>query len=850
MFFSNSFFSQISLKDTITAHTKDSLVLTNKDSLKIIKKDTIYTIDKEIESELKALARDSMFHDYKKEQLHLYGEAKLFYQDIQMEADYIVVDFVKSEVYATYTLDKDSNRVGIPKFTEDGQEMNASKIRYNFDTQKGFIEEVKLKQDENYLYMDVAKRHPNEHIHFKRGKFTSCSLEEPHFHLFLTKAIMIPEKRIVSGPMNFWVQGVPTPLGLPFMFIPQKKEKARKNGFLMPQYSLQSSYGMGFQNLGYYIPINDSLQTTFFADLYSRGSWGLSNDTDYKIKYRFEGTVQLAYQQFNSGFPLKTKSNKLSITWQHKQDQKANPYWNFSSNVNFQSDNSPKTSLDPLNKSYFENSLNSDVNINRSFPGKPYSSGLKLSVRQNSKSNNFAVTSPSFNFNVTRFSPFSIFKKEKVGAKKWYEQVVMTYNLESQNRSSFHDSLFNQKRYDLIGKTFLNGIQQGSTLQSTIGVFKNIIKINPSITYTNRINFQQIRKKYDAVLNTTKIDTLKQAGMSHLISFNVQLTTILYSYYKFIGKNKTLLRHILTPNIGFRYSPNLMKNLKDTVGVNKAEVIYSPFERSLYAQGLTETSGQITFGINNTFELKNKSSKDSITGFKKTRIVDALSFSGSYDLLKDSMKLSQIASSLRINPVERISIVANAQFSPYDWDDSTNYAKKEYAIDTRGTLARLMNFNVSTSYNITSKKSKSKIAENQKNMQDNWTADLNYYALHPYEIIDFEIPWKMTFSHIFDINRTLGTKIDNKNFSQTHTLTFNADYSITKRWKVISDMYYDVKIKKVTNTRLTITRDMHCWNLALYWTPIGANKSFLLRIVANSSLFQSAKLEFKKPPVF
>lgn len=815
-------------------------------------KDTIYTVNKDIESIIKATAKDSIFHDYKNEKLHLFGEAKLFYEDIQLEADYILVDFKLNEVYASYSFDKDSNRIGLPKFKEGEEEIIAAKIRYNFDSKKGYIQEVKIKQDENFLYMDVAKRQPNEHVHFKRGRFTSCDLEEPHFHLFLTKAIMIPEKRIVSGPMNLWVQGVPTPLGLPFMLIPQKKENQHNHGFLFPQVSLQSPYGMGFQNLGYFIPINDSLQTTIYANLYSRGSWGLSSETDYRIKYRFDGSLSLGFQQFNTGFPTNSLQNKLSINWRHKQDPKANPYWNFSSNVNFMSDNSPKTNLDPINQNYFDNSLNSDININRFFPGKPITTGLKLSLKQNSKSKNFAITSPIFNLNVTRFSPFAFLNRQKVGEKKWYEQIGMTYNLEAQNRASFQDSLVKQERYDLIGASFLNGIQQNTTIQTTVGVFKNALKINPSITYSNKINFQQIRKEYDTTSNNSKIDTLQKVGVSQQVTFNLQFTSVLYSYYRFIGKNKTLLRHILTPSIGLNYTPNLLKGITDSIGFNKTVETYSPYERSLYAQGITQSNGLITFGFNNTFELKHKSTKDTITGFKKTRIIDALSFNGSYNFLKDSMRLSSISSNIRISPVEAISIVGSANFSPYDWNDSTNLEINQYAYVNRKVLARLMAFNVTTTYNLTSKKSQQKLTENKDKIIENWTSDLNYFAMNPYQFVDFEIPWKISFSHIYSINRFIGlSAIDNpKRFSSTHTIQINPDISITKRWKVLSTIYYDINTKSITNTRLTITRDMHCWNLAFYWTPIGNNKSFLLRISANSSLFQSAKLEFKKPPVF
>jgi hypothetical protein len=812
------------------------------------KKDTIYTIDKSIENIIKASSKDSLVHDYKNKFLHLYGEAVVYYEEIVLSADYILVDFNKNEVYASYTFDKDSNRVGLPKFNDGTEEIIASKIRYNFDSKKGFIQEMKLKQDENYLYMEVAKRQANEEIHFKKGRFTTCDLDEPHFHFQLSKAILIPEKRIVSGPMNLWVKGVPTFLGLPFIFIPQKKIEQRNHGIVFPQYTLQSPFGMGFQNLGYYIPINDSLHTTFYANLYSRGTWGLSNQTSYKIKYKFDGNLNLGFQQLKNPFPSKDKINKINVMWSHRQDAKANPLWNFSSNVNFVSDNSTKTNLDPMNQDYFQNSLNSDINISRNFPGKPMNAGMKMSVRQNSNIKNFQVTSPIVNFNVTRFSPFSIFRKDKIGPKKWYEQIAMTYNFEGQNRSSFHDSLIENSRYDLIRSSFLNGINQNTTIQSTISLFKNTWKLTPSISYSNKINFQQVTKSYNESLNTTDVDTIKKTGMTQNLSFSSALTTVVYSYYRFIGKNKPLMRHILTPSFSFRYSPKINQTITDSIGVNKSLVTYSPFERSIYPESVQNANAFLSFGFNNTFELKRKSAKDTLTGFKKTRIIDALSFTGNYDFLKDSMKLSRINSNIRINPISFLNIVASTSLSPYDWIDSTNLETKEYAIQTRGKIARIYSASINTNIVLTSQKSRKKINQNTENINENWTADYNYFILHPDQLIDFEIPWRASIGYVFDINRSSNPFITKKQFNQNQTITLNADVSFTKRWKIITDVYLDVQTQKVTNSRITLTRNLHCWNLAFFWIPIGGNQSFMFRMNANSNLFQDAKIELKKPP--
>jgi hypothetical protein len=811
-------------------------------------RDTLVLNDDSFDQIVTYSARDSIYNDVKRKQVHLYGDASVKTEDISMKAGYILIDLEKNEMEARYAYDADSNRVEFPVFTDGAQEVKAATVRYNFDTEKGYIQELAIKQDELFLYMGVAKRQPNDEIHFKEGRFTTCDLEEPHYHFQLSRAIMIPEERIVTGPMNLWIAGVPTPLGLPFSVIPQQKE--RTHGILFPEIVPQSLYGFGVQNLGYYFPINQNLQTSAYVNLYSRGSWGVRDVLDYSKRYGFSGSLDVGFQQFRSGFPSKDANNKLSITWNHRKLPKSNPYWDFNSNVNFISDNKSKNNLDPLNEQYFNNSFNSDINLNRNFPGKPITTGLKISVRQNSQTKNVGLTSPQFNLNVSRVFPF---KNVVRGTKGWQQaisRIGVTYAFEGVNRASFRDSLLQNFNAPAISNNFMNGFQQAMSIQTSAALFKNTVKINPSINYSTKLNFQQIQKSYDPLTNKTITDTISKTGVAHELSFNVQATTMLYSYYKFVGKKKPLLRHIATPSLGFRYVPQLNTLITDSVGVNQNLVTYSPFERSIYQSGASKAAGMITFGVNNTFELKRMSAKDTLTGFSKTRIIDMFSVNGSYDLMKDSMKLSDIDMNLRISPFEWINFVANSSFSPYAYD-STGKTLGIYALSNGQSLGRIMRTGLTTTLTITSKESRKKIDENKQNVIENWNSDLNYYALHPEWIMDFTIPWKVSLSHVYSINtNTAISALQPDKYTQIQTLVVNGDISFTKRWKIGGNVNFDVKNPRITNARITLSRSLHCWAMSFFWTPIGGNKSFLFSIRNTSSLLNAAKIEIRRPPVF
>ena len=803
-----------------------------------------------VESIISYSANDTLFADLKNRKIHLVGNAKVQMEDITIKAGYILIDLKTNEILASYRYDKDSNKIELPGFTDGNEAISCETMRYNIKTKKGYLKELDLKQDEFFFQMGNAKRQSNEEVHYRQGKLSTCDLDNPHYHFQMSKGIIIPNERIVSGPFNLYINGIPTPLGLPFAIIPNQKKKT--SGLLFPEFIPLSQYGFGIQNLGYYIPINDKLQTSVYGNLYSRGSWGLRNDLDYSKKYAFSGNLSLGFQQFRSGFPTNQNKNKVSVNWSHRKEAKSNPYWGFSSNVNFISDNNSKNNLDPINPQYFNNSFNSDININRIFPGKPLTMGMKISVRQNSLAKNISLISPIFNANLTRIFPFkNSFKINNTELKKTISRIGISYNVEAQNRSTFKDSLIQQADFRAISRGFLNGVSQNAVMQTSIGLFHNSIKINPIINYGNKLNFQQIEKTYNSTLNNTNIDTLRRLGMAQEFNMSINMTSILYSYFRVIGKSKPLMRHLMTPTIGYRYVPKLNSLTTSNAGANQSSLVYSPFERSIYTAGNTQAASLLTFGLNNTLELKVKSEKDTLTGFKKIRVIDQLSLTGFYDFLKDSMQLSNIAMNLRISPASWINFVSNATFSPYSWDVISGKTLSSYAKAKGQGIGRILNTSLTTSITLAPKSSRDKIAESGEQRNTNWDSDFNYFALHPEQAIYFDIPWKISFSHVYTLNANQAiSNLSKDKIYQTQTLVMNGDISFTKRWNISGNLNLNVKSLTLTNAYISLNRNLHCWALSFYYVPIGGNKSFLLSIRNTSSIFKDAKIEFRKPPGF
>jgi hypothetical protein len=90
----------------------------------------------------------------------------------------------------------------------------------------------------------MVKRQANGQIHIDTALYTTCNLDHPHYYFKLRKAIIIPDDKIVSGPINLFVADIPTPLGLPFAFFPNKNRDKGANGLIIPTYG--ESQALGF----------------------------------------------------------------------------------------------------------------------------------------------------------------------------------------------------------------------------------------------------------------------------------------------------------------------------------------------------------------------------------------------------------------------------------------------------------------------------------------------------------------------------------------------------------------------------------------------------------------------------
>lgn len=829
-------------------------------------------------------ARDSIVADIPRQIVTLYGEAYVIYEGIELKADYIEINLSANEVLATYTKDSLGNPVGKPIFSTDGEESVCDYVKYNFKTKKGYIKEVRAQQDEGYIHMAESTIHPNEQIHLKNGKFTTCENDTPHYHFKLTKAIIVPDERIVTGPVYMKIFKIPTPLAAPFAFFPNSE--TRKHGIIIPQFASASNYGFGLQDFGYYIPLGDNWETQFNGTIFTSGRFAIGNVTNYYQKYKYRGSFSAKFEQFRGQFYDTTLLSKVSVTWQHTQDVKAHPSLRFSTSINFKSDNNGKSSLETYNPDYFSNQFNSSIKLSKSWKTRKFrgSSSLNTSLQQNSVSQSYTLNLPDFNFSVSRFD-LGVLRKNKIG-KKWYQEVNVQYGLRSKNTITAPDSIFNTTDYGLIGDYALNGVEHDVTVNSQIKVFGGRFNFTPSARYREFWNFQYESHQYNAI--DQKVDTTELTGFGNARSadFSGALSYGFFGLYKYRGDRALRFKHVSNQSMSFTFSPDLtayQEIQKDSTGKT---VFISPYSSSLYKEGARGTSARVSWNFNNTLKMKFRDMNDTINEKDKSfNLIDALSLKGGYDFMRDSIKLSDQTFGFRTSKLFKIfSFQASSVLSPYYYD-SLNRKSAEYSWQNQQGLGRITNTGLTVSANFTSKTGRKKQKEISDATENN--AELTDQFTNPTKV-NFEIPWQVTVSYNliykFQLNKQVFTDAD---YDVTQTIKIDGDFSINQKWKFRYGFNLDLQQFNlayhpdtepninpyeyvITNYNFEVWRDLHCWEAMLQFAqygPVGKNAdgtwgsgpnagwrstnwTFLFRVNIKASMFQDIKLEYNQPPIF
>ncbi|MCB2220046.1 MAG: LPS-assembly protein LptD [Bacteroidetes bacterium] len=847
---------------TLLKNRPDSLIVQN-DSLNV---DTAFRLSPNaIESTVDYKADDSIRIDMTTKKVYMYKNNEIKYQDINLKADYVEIEFTNSEVYATGSEDSLGNLVGRPVFTMADNSFESEAMRYNYETKKGLVEKVITEDAEGYLHGETVKKMPNDVTNVYHGSYTTCELEHPHFAFEFNKAKVIPENKIVTGPAYMVIEDVPTPLFIPFGLFPNKK--GQRSGIIIPTWGESTQRGFYFENGGYYLAINDYLDFKLVGDIYTLGSWAVKPSMNYRKRYKYNGYLNANYAiniLGEQGTPDYSRNKDFSIRWIHNQDPKARPRSKFSANVNLVS--SQYNKFNPVSSNaYLSNTFQSSVSYSTNFANK-YFLNLSLNHSQNTITRELSLSLPTVSFNVNRFYPFRA--KEIAGKLKWYENISVNYSMAADNRIDTYDTLLFEK--DLVGQ-MRNGMKHDISVSSgSIKLLKHIVWSN-SMKYTERWYSQQHVQSWrndtlyldeGPIEGYVGTDTIYGFNAVRDFSFNTNLGTTLYGMFAYKKGPVRAIRHVIRPSIGFSIRPDFSTPgwgyYRYFINENGEREKYSLYDGFIYGTAPEGRSGALSFRLSNNLEMKVRSRKDTVNGTKKVVLIEDLSLSTGYDIARDSLNLNKLTISGRTTLFKQLQVNYSSSFDPYVLDSNGRRLNKfEWTENKRLYRPENHSWRLGISWRLSSetlgknKNKKQEVAE--KRESDAGTPqelqDLNQ-NLEGY--VDWNVPWSLNLS--YDFNYSLRYKYENgywnydvtKDKQLIQTLSFSGDVNITPKWKFGFRSGYNFETKELTYTSIDIYRDLHCWEMRFNWIPYGFRQSWNFSINIKSSLLQDLKLDKKK----
>ena len=807
-------------------------------------------------------ASDSMVLNVPDKKITLYSKANIKYKDMDLSADSIEMDNQRQIVTATYRKDTAGNLVGKPVMLQSGSKMNSDVIKYNFKSQKGITENTMTIQGEMLVIGEKVKKINAKDYYAYRSQFTTCNLDTPHFAFRATKMKMVSQKLAISGPIHPELEGVPIPIYLPFGFFPLSQ--GRHSGILPPQFSQSEQFGLGLEGLGYYKVLNDNFDVTLRSNLYSYGGYSLFATPTYRVRYRYNGSMNLSYQYsriLQSGSKQEfTNSKTYSINWSHTVDSRARPGQTFSANVNIAS--TKYNQLIPNNPQLnFTNTLSSSIAYSKTW-GSRYNLTATANHSQNNQTRDISLSLPNLSFTVNTFYPLQ--KKEFTGTPKWYEKLGIGYNGTAANQMNF-------KEQDFSIRTLIDTLQWGA--QHSIPIQLSLpplgaLQISPGISYQEKWYSRKMYRSWDSV--NYKIDTSVTKGLyrSSDLSFSLGVNTAMYGMFDKFGKKSPIaaIRHVIRPNISFSYKPDLGSKFYQNVQVDTAYgkltgqghyQRFSYFDGSIYGPPSSGVFGGIGFGIDNNIEAKVRSKKDTANGgLKKVRLIDGFGFTSSYNYLADSFKLAPFSLYIRSTLFEKINITAGATMDPYQTDTFgyriNRYTWQSSQFGMKKSLGRITNGNIAISTSFQSSNVKDKKAAQQKEKAlaeqggvltaEEQQSQLAYARANPAEFADFNVPWSLSLSYSMSFSKSIKPDYSGWQTQTFQNMSWNGDFNLTPKWKVGMNGYYDIKASKIQQFSMYISREMHCWQLSINVTPVGLYRTFNFTISPKSGILRDLRL--------
>lgn len=779
-------------------------------------------------------ATDSVIYTLSNRTMYLYGKGDIKYRELGLKAENIDINWITSILNAQGVPDTaDTAGKGIrgkPDLIDGNETYTGSKITYNFRTKKGKINIGETEIDQGLYYGEAIKKVDTDVLFVAGGRYTTCDLDEPHYYFASPEMKVVVRDKVVARPVYLYLSDVPV-FALPFGIFPN--QRGRRSGIIPPAYG-EDYRGRFLQHLGYYWAMSDYTDWAIRADGYTRGSWRLSSDFRYALRYNFSGSIGASLAKTivgERGDPGYRNQSDFNIGFNHNQE--FDPTTRLVVNFTFTSGSYFRNTSFSFNDILTQNIV-SNATLTKSWEGTPNSMTINLRRDQNLQTDEVREVLPNITFSRSQSFPFRSPKRAAGGDLSFLELIGYTYNA----------GFVNNRSKLLVDSAFVRDERRGVNHSLAINASPKVgyFTVTPFFNYAEKWYDKSIRREFNPVDSTVVTSDVKAIKAVRYFDMGVSTGTKFYGIFEPDVFGIKGIRHQVTPSISYTYQPDFSKPHFGYYGTHVDakgnSVKYSFYEREPFGGAPAEERQAISFRMGNVFEMKTAST-DTSGEDNKFQLLN-LDLATSYNFARDSLKFDQVTLSYRTSIGQLLSISGGSTYNLYKFepdpaDPRIGRRVNKYLL-SEGKLAQLTGFNISVSTRLSGEKKETKSGPAVDTLAQQHERS-GYVGLYDEQPPDFSIPWNL------DLTWNFGQSQPDPRFkTRSSNIAVGLGFNLTDNWKISASTNYDLINKLVAAPQITVYRDLHCWEMNFTWVPTGINKHYRFEIRLKAPQLQDIKV--------
>lgn len=777
----------------------------------------------------------------------LYGAAEAKYQTATVTAALLQYGS-RAQSLRAEPAQSDSGDVGVPAFTDGEESFTGRLFTYNLTTRRGRVTGARTAIQDGFLLGGIIKQADIHVIYAQDAAYTTCELDHPHYALEAGRLKIVDGRRVYTGPVRLRLLGLAVPLVLPFGYFPAAE--GRRSGPLPFRYGRETGYGLFLDNVGWYWAVSDYFDAQVSGKIGTEGSFLARSAVRYNRLYAYSGSLSVEagrLRQGESTDPGYAPRVPVRVAWTHQQTFAAGPQ--LSANVNLQSV-SQRLVADAVSQQITQYTTSS-VSLQQTWARVGRSLSVDLQASQDFVGNRTELTLPTARFAQQRVFPFRRGAATTGGGV--FDQINLSYSAQATNTLrfsplsdtvgvSFFDALFDPAAFRTATgqpSRFDTRVEQTLPIQASYSVPRFNLSLTPSLTYTEIWAGRTTERTF--VPDSNRVDTREVAGFAtaRRVAATLAATTELFGTFGVRVGPLDGIRHTVRPRVSLSFEPDYEAlGYVRTVQTDSTgrTLRYSPI-----AGIPTEPTRTLSFGLENAV-LARIARADS-TGETTRRAVQVLSLDvqGGVNFAAPERPIRDV-SLAATSQIFGTSLQANAGYSAYALDAAGSLTTDTY-LASGGRPLRLTSFSGSVrrtfgrgsseAFGGGSERRPDTVRPIVATRAPTEDYDPAAEARRPAVVGYIDTAAPLSFS--LDFTMSYRPAIGPVPSQTTATLTVSPfNLRLTPMWTATGSTGLDLVSLKPTTTAIALRRDLHCWEMAIQWQPIGLTRGFSVSLYVKS----------------